>query len=84
MIVRPIGALSPLLARMRSAYRLCNYLLIGLERKSSAQSRNGANGWNRRTWNREGPGTEMAGQVCQSLIFSNVSNNDRRPEPGRA
>jgi hypothetical protein len=27
---------------------------------------------------REGPGTDMAGQVCQLLIFSDVSNNDRR------
>jgi hypothetical protein len=58
--------MSPLLARMQSAYRLCNYLLIGVERKSSAHSRNGARD------------LELAGQVGQSLIFSNVSNNDRR------
>jgi hypothetical protein len=64
MAHRPSGALSPSLARMRSAYRLCNYLLIGLERKSWAHSQNGAR--------------ELAGQVGQSLIFSNVSNNDRR------
>ena len=42
MALRPSGAWSPLLARMQSAYRLCNYLLIGVERKSSAHSRNGA------------------------------------------
>ena len=42
---------------MRSAYRLCNYLLIGMGRKSSAHSQNGAKD------------LELAGQVGQSLIF---------------
>jgi hypothetical protein len=59
MALRPSGAWSPLLARMQSAYRLCNYLLIGVERKSSAHSRNGARDL-AQTW---------AGQVGQSLIF---------------
>ena len=58
--------MSVLPARMRSACRLCGYLPIGAERKSSARSRNGARD------------PELAGQVGQSLIFSNVSNNDRR------
>ena len=58
--------MSPLKARMRSACRLCSYLLIGVERKSPAHSRNSAKD------------PELAGLVGQSLIFSNVSNNDRR------
>jgi hypothetical protein len=42
-----------------SAYRLCNHLLIGVERKSLAHSQNGA----------KDPEQELAGQVGQSLIF---------------
>jgi hypothetical protein len=64
MALRRSGALSALPARMQSAYRLCNYLLIGMGRKSWAHSQS--------EW-REGPDTEkdleLAGQVGQSLIF---------------
>jgi hypothetical protein len=49
--------MSPLSARMQSAYRLCNYLLVGVERKSSAHSQNGAKD------------LELAGHVGQ-LLFS--------------
>jgi hypothetical protein len=58
--------MSVLPARTRSACGLCSYLLSG----GGAEVAGAQSEWHE--------GLELAGQVGQSLIFSNVSNNDRR------